>query len=72
MEHKRDGDTNCNWRTRYGHQRNCTWTGGLGNTRTTYDHPNYSVVEIDQNTKCPGDLRRLAVTPMGNHLSMWM
>ena len=27
------------------------------------DHPNYSIVEIDQNTKkSPGDLRRLAVT----------
>ena len=27
------------------------------------DHPNYSIVEIGQNTrKSPGDLRRLAVT----------
>ena len=38
-------------------------TGGLGNKRTVGDHPNYSLIEIDQNTeKSPGDLRRLAVT----------
>ena len=31
--------------------------------RTSGDHPNYSFVEIYQNTeKCPEDLRRLAVT----------
>ena len=34
----------------------------LGNKRTSGDHPNYSIVEIDQNTKkSPGDLRRFAV-----------
>ena len=38
-------------------------TGGLGNKRTSGDHPNYSIVEIGQNTKkSPGDLMRLAVT----------
>ena len=27
------------------------------------DHPNYIIIKIDQNTeKCPGDLKRLAVT----------
>ena len=37
-------------------------TGGLGNKRTSGNHPNYSMVEIDQYTKKnPGDLRRLAV-----------
>ena len=38
-------------------------TGGLGNKSISGDHPNYSIVEIGQNTeKSPGDLRRLAVT----------
>ena len=38
-------------------------TGRLGNKRTSGDHPNYSIVEIGQNTeKRPGDLRKLAVT----------
>ena len=34
------------------------------------DHPNYSIIEIDQNTeKSPGDWRRLAVTqtPVTNY-----
>ena len=40
-----------------------TRTGGLGNKRTSRDHPNYSIIEIGQNTeKSPGDLKRLAVT----------
>ena len=35
----------------------------LGNKRTNGDHPNYSIVEIGQNTeKSPGNSRRLAVT----------
>ena len=37
---------------------------------TSGDHPNYSIVEIGQNTeKSPGDLRRLTVTqtPVRNH-----
>ena len=38
-------------------------TGGIGNKRTSGDHPNYNIPEIGQNTeKSPGDLRRLAVT----------
>ena len=50
-----------------------TW--GLGNNRTSGDHPNYCIFEIGQNTeKSPGDLRRIVVpqtpvwhtqTPMG-------
>ena len=66
MEHEGDGDTNCNWCTRYSHQRN----GGYGNKRTSGDHPNYSIFEIDQNTdKSPVNLRRLTVTqiPVRNH-----
>ena len=63
MEHEGDGDTNCNWRARYSHQRTGTGTEGFGNKRTSGDHPNNSIVEIGQNTeKCPGDLRKLAVT----------
>ena len=70
MEHESDGDTNCDWYAPDSHQRICTGTGGLGNKRTTGDHPKYSIVVIGQNTKkSPGDLRRLAVTqtPVENH-----
>ena len=36
--------------------------------RTSWDHPNYSIVEIGQNTeKSPGDFRRLAVIPVKDH-----
>ena len=62
MEHESDGDTNCNWGTRYSHQRIGTGTGRLEKKRKIRDHPNYSIVEINQNTKeSPGDLKRLAV-----------
>ena len=37
--------------------------GGLGNKRTSGDHPNYYMSESGQNIKrSPGKLRRLAVT----------
>ena len=58
-----------NWCAWYSNQRFATGTGGLGNKRTSGDHPNYGIVEIGQNTeKSPGDSRRLAVTqtPMKN------
>ena len=45
-------------------------TGGLGKKRTSEDHPNYCIVEIDQNTeKSPVDLKRVAVTqtPVKDH-----
>ena len=62
MEHESDGDTSCNWRTRYSHQRSGTGTGGLRNKGTRRDNPKYCIVEIGQNnTKNPGDLR-FAVT----------
>ena len=70
---KSDGDINCNWCSRYGHQRIGKGTGGLGNKRTSGDHPNYSFIKISQNTeKSPGDLRRLVVTqaPVKNHQLM--
>ena len=45
------------------HTRIDKGTGGLGYKRTNGDHTNYSIIKVDQNTeKCPGDLRRLAVT----------
>ena len=45
-------------------------TGGLRNKRTCGDHLNYCIIKIGQNTeKCPGDLRRIAVTqtPVKNY-----
>ena len=37
--------------------------GSVRNRRTSRDHPNSSIVDIDQNTeKSPENLRRLAVT----------
>ena len=61
MEHESDGDTSCtNWRARYSHQNISTGTGGPMNERTSRDYPNYSIVEISQNTeKSPGDLCKL-------------
>ena len=57
MEHKNDGDTSCNWNTRYSHRRIGTGTGGLGKKRTSGNHPNYSIIDIGWNTKkSPGDL----------------
>ena len=42
------------------HQRIATRTGGLGNERTGGDCPNYSIIEIGQNTeKSSGDLINL-------------
>ena len=62
MKHESNSDTNCNWYLWYSHQRIGTMSGGLGNKRSG-DHPNYSIIEISQNTeKSPGDLRKLART----------
>ena len=75
MKHESDSDSNCNWHTRYGHQRIDTRTKGFGNKRASGDHPNYSIDEIGQNTKkSPGDWRRLAVTqtPVENNQLMLM
>ena len=69
MGHESDGDTDRKWCARYSHQMIGTRTEELGNTRMSGDHPNYSIVEIGQNTKSRGDLRRLAIaqTPVENH-----
>ena len=63
MEQESDGDTNCDWRTRYSHQKIDTEPRELENKKTSEDHPNYCIVKINQNTKkSTGDLGRLAVT----------
>ena len=63
MEHESDGDTNCNWRARHGHQMIVTGNGELANKKTSGNPPNYSIVEIGQNTKkSPGDLRIFSIT----------
>ena len=75
MEHEGDGDTKCNWRARQPLERIGTWAVGLGNKRTSGDHPVYSSIEIGQNTdKNPGDLKRLAVTqtPVKNNYQILM
>ena len=46
MEHEGDSDINCNWCTRYSHQRIGTGTGGLENKRTDGDHQNYYIIKI--------------------------
>ena len=54
---------NCDWCSLYSFQRIGQRTRGLGNKRTSGDHPSYSITEIGQNTKkSPGDLRRHGVT----------
>ena len=73
MEHENDGDTYCNWCTCYSYQKIDKGTGVLGNKRTSGDHPDCSIIKIDQNTKkSPGDLRRLVVTqtPVEDHLTL--
>ena len=63
VEHEGYNDNNCNWRAWNGSQSLAKGSRGVCNQRTNRDKPNYSIAEIGQNTgKCPGDLRRLAVT----------
>ena len=44
VDHESDVYTNC-------YQRIIKVTGGLRNKRTSWDHPNYYIIEIDQNTE---------------------
>ena len=70
MEHEGDSDTTCNWCTWNNLQKTDKETGRLENKRTSRDHPNYSIIKIDQNSeKSPGNLKRLAITlmPGKNH-----
>ena len=62
--------TNRDWCFWHCHQRIIKGTEGLGNKRTSRDHPKYYIIENGQNTeKSTGDLRRLAVTqtPVRDH-----
>ena len=60
VEHESDSYTNCDWYFWYSHRRIIKETGGLGNKRMSGDHPNYYIIENDQNTeKSLGDLRRM-------------
>ena len=61
--------TNYHWFSWYSHQRFCKRTRGLGNKRTNGDNPNYSIVEIGQNTeKSPGDLRLVVTQTPGKNI----
>ena len=51
MKHESDGDTNSSWSARYSYQMIHKGTGGLGNKWTSGNYPNYSIVEIGQNTE---------------------
>ena len=69
-EHENNGYTNCRWSSLNCHQSFCQRRRGLGYKRSSGDHPNYSIVEIDKNTeKNPGDLRWIVVTqtPVNDH-----
>ena len=73
MEHEDYSDIYWNKCARYSHQRIGTKTRGLGNQKTSRDHPDYNIIEIGQNTeKSTGDLRRLPVaqTPVRDHQLM--
>ena len=70
MKYEGDGDANYGWCTWENLQRIGKGTRRFGTKRTRRDHPDYSIIKIDQNTeKNPGELRRLPViqTPMKNH-----
>ena len=70
MEYEGDGDTNCNWCSRYNYRGISKGTGRLGNMRTSGDYSNYIIIKIPQNTdKGPGNLKRFAITktPVKDH-----
>ena len=46
VEHESDSNTNCNWCTWNGPQRFYKGTGRVGNQRTSWDHPNYSITKM--------------------------
>ena len=70
VENESDRDTKCNLCSWYSQRRINKGITGLENKRTSRDHPNYCIIEIDQNIeKSLGDLRRLVVTqtPVKDH-----
>ena len=63
VEHEGDGYINCNLCSWYNHQMIGAESGGLAYKRSSWDHQNYRIIEISQNTeKSTGDLKGLAVT----------
>ena len=73
-EHEGGGDAKCNWSARYSYQRIDKKTGGVGNKKTSGDHPNDCIIKISQNTKeSSGDLKSLVVTqtPVRNQI-VWV
>ena len=62
MEHEGNGDAASNWHTWNGPERLTIAAERVGNRKTNQDYLKYSITKIGQNTKSPGDLRRLAVT----------
>ena len=71
MEHEGDGDANYKWCTRNGLQSLEKGTGRVENRRTCWDHPNYSITKIGQNTeKSSGNLRKCAITDTSERLSV--
>ena len=70
MEHEGNLDKICNRFAHNGSQRHGKWSGWVGIRKTSWNHPNYGVAKIGQNTeKSSGDLRWLAVTqaPVKDH-----
>ena len=51
VEHESNDYTNYNRCSWYNHRRIIKGTGRLGNKKTNGDHPNYSIIEIGQNTE---------------------
>ena len=57
VQHEGNDDTNCRWCSWNDTKRLGEGTGGNGNQWNNRDHPEYSIVEISQNTqKSHGDL----------------
>ena len=62
MGHEGDSDTDCYWRTLTVPHRLGKGVAGVWNRKTNPDHPNYSIVRIDQYTeKSLGDLLSLSL-----------
>ena len=71
LVHEDDGDTSYSWCGWNNSQRLGKGTRRTGNQRKSKDHPDYSIVEISQNTqKSPEDLKRFAITqnPVNDYL----
>ena len=69
VEHVGDNDTNCEWYAWNNPQKLRKVNGKVRNWKIYLDHPDYSIVEISQNTeKSSADLRRIfSKTLMKDH-----